>query len=59
MDILIRTGAQFKERNGVPLVKTPRVVDFPLSTFPTTAHLTSGVRDTFGGGRRSSIDVRG
>jgi hypothetical protein len=44
---------------GVPRVKTPNVVDFPLSTLPTTAHRTSGVRDTFGGGSLSNKDSRG
>jgi hypothetical protein len=42
-----------------PRVRTPRVVDLPLSTFPTTAQRTSGVRETLGGGNRNNIDVRG
>jgi hypothetical protein len=42
----------------IPRVSTPRVVDFPLSTFPTTAHRTSGVRETFRGGNRKSRVVR-
>lgn len=43
----------------IPRVRTPRVVDFPLSTFPTTAQRTSGVRETLGGGNRNNMDVRG
>lgn len=43
----------------VPRVSTPRVVDFPLSTFPTTAHRTSGVRETLRGGSRKRSDIRG
>ena len=39
---------------GAPRVKTPNVVDFPLSTLPTTAHRTSGVEATSGGGNRNS-----
>ena len=42
----------------LPRVRTPNVVDFPLSTFPTTAHLTSGVSETLGGGNRSNRDAR-
>lgn len=42
-----------------PLVKTPSMVDLPLSTFPTTAHRTSGVNETFGGGNRRRTDARG
>lgn len=43
--------------NGtVPRVSTPSVVDFPLSTLPTTAQRTSGVLDTeCGSKRRSSV----
>jgi len=43
----------------LPRVNTPSVVDLPLSTFPTTAHLTSGVRDTLAGGNRNKIEARG
>jgi hypothetical protein len=42
-----------------PLVSTPSIVDLPLSTFPTTAHRTSGMRDTSGGGNRSNTEARG
>ncbi len=41
-------------QKDIPLVRTPNVVDLPLSTFPTTAHRTSGVVATSGGGNRSS-----
>ena len=47
------------DSKNIPRVRTPKVVDFPLSTFPTTAHRTSGVKDTFGGGKRRSNDIRG
>jgi hypothetical protein len=46
-------------RQTVPRVRTPNVVDFPLSTFPTTAHRTSGVKDTLGGGSLRSKEIRG
>jgi IS1 family transposase len=35
------------------------VVDFPLSTLPTTAHRTSGVRETLRGGNRNNKIARG
>ncbi len=35
------------------------MVDFPLSTFPTTAHRTSGVEATSGGGNRKSSAALG
>lgn len=34
------------------------MVDFPLSTLPTTAQRTSGVSATLGGGRRRSNAIR-
>lgn len=43
----------------MPRVNTPRVVDLPLSTLPTTAHLTSGVRETFGGGSLNKTEALG
>jgi hypothetical protein len=46
-------------QEDMPRVNTPSVVDLPLSTFPTTAHLTSGVRDTFAGGNRNNIEALG
>lgn len=46
-------------KGSIPRVRTPRVVDFPLSTLPTTATRTSGVNDTLGGGNRSNNDIRG
>jgi hypothetical protein len=42
-----------------PLVRTPSVVDLPLSTLPTTAQRTSGVKETLGGGKRSNSVARG
>lgn len=47
------------EPSDWPRVSTPRVVDLPLSTLPTTAHRTSGVKETLGGGNRSSNMARG
>lgn len=49
----------FTKRLAIPLVRTPRVVDFPLSTFPTTAQRTSGVKDTSVGGSRNKSVARG
>ena len=43
----------------MPRVNTPSVVDLPLSTFPTTAHLTSGVKDTLAGGNRNKTEALG
>ena len=51
--------SRFVDTCNAPLVRTPKVVDFPLSTFPTTAHRTSGVKATLGGGNRSSNAARG
>jgi hypothetical protein len=44
------TRARPRPSSKAPRVSTPSVVDFPESTFPTTAHLTSGVDSTVGGG---------
>lgn len=43
---------------SIPLVRTPSVVDLPLSTLPTTAHRTSDVKATLGEGSRSSSAIR-
>ena len=43
---------------SIPLVRTPSVVDLPLSTFPTTAQRTSDVKATLGDGSRSSSAIR-
>jgi len=40
-------------------VRTPSVVDFPLSTFPTTAQRTSGTSETLRGGSRRRRCIRG
>ena len=40
-------------------MRTPSVVDFPLSTFPTTAQRTSGTSETLRGGSRRSRYIRG
>lgn len=53
------TRARPRPSSSTPRVRTPNVVDLPLSTLPTTAHRTSGVRETFGGGRRSKTAARG
>jgi hypothetical protein len=41
----------------MPRVSSPSVVDLPRSTFPTTAHLTSGVRDMLAGGNRNRTEA--
>ena len=53
------TRARPRPSSRAPRVRTPNVVDLPLSTFPTTAQRTSGVRATLGGGNRSSSAARG
>lgn len=48
-----------RRRKHIPRVRTPSVVDFPLSTFPTTAQRTSGTSETLRGGSRRSRCIRG
>lgn len=57
--MIIRRKGRSRGQKNIPRVRTPSVVDFPLSTFPTTAQRTSGTSETLRGGSRRSRCIRG